>query len=150
MFEFFKAEFFNFEFVRLLGTAPYGGCEIGEALEAVAKIKDQDPESWYSAWLTAGVNAEKLASEAKDCGHVIAARRAYLRAANYFRAAQFMLNSRPGFHDDRVLPTFEKGIMNCQKGLELSDERVELLQIQQENDTLPGKFPLVINLGGGT
>jgi len=41
----FKSAFFNFEFLRLLGTAPFEGGEIAEILEAVSKIKDLDPES---------------------------------------------------------------------------------------------------------
>ncbi|CAG8889893.1 unnamed protein product [Penicillium egyptiacum] len=54
----FKSPFFDFEFLRLLAMAPHEGAEIGEALEAASKIKDQDPESWYSTLLETGNKAE--------------------------------------------------------------------------------------------
>ena len=88
MFRFFKSDFFHFETVRLLSFAPYEGGEIAEFLVAVAKIKDLDFESWYSAWMEAGSKAEELADEAELAGNREAARRAFFRAANYQRAAQ--------------------------------------------------------------
>ncbi|KAH8689279.1 Alpha/Beta hydrolase protein [Phaeosphaeriaceae sp. PMI808] len=100
----FKSPFFQFEFLRLLAMAPHEGAEIGEALEAAAKIKDLDPESWYSAFLEAGKKSEEIAKEAEKAGDRIGARRAYLRSSNYLRAAQFMLNEGPIGHDKRSFP----------------------------------------------
>jgi len=77
----FKSPFFNFEFLRLLAMAPYEGAEIGEVLEAAAKIKDLDPESWYTAFMEAGQQAEDIAREGERTGDKVAARRGYLRAS---------------------------------------------------------------------
>ena len=163
MHQFFKSVFFNFEFVRILGATIFDGCEVGEALESVAKIKDQDPESWYGAWKGAGAKAEAIAKEACVTGDRNAARRAYLRASNYLRAAQFMLNSRPGFHDPRVLPTMEHAIENFRKGINLLEGDVHLLDIPYEQGiNLPGylympptakripgrKTPVLVSTGG--
>ena len=163
MYQFFKSEWFNFEFVRLLGFAPYEGGEIAEIFEAAAKVKDQNPESWYSAWIQAGEKAEAIAEEAQRSGDRIAARRAYLRASNYVRAAQFMLNSRPGYEDARVLPTIERAIADFKQGIKLLDGNVHLLDIPYENNItlpgylylppasrrLPGEIPVFVNSGGG-
>ncbi|KAK8912962.1 Alpha/beta hydrolase psoB [Metarhizium anisopliae] len=83
MHTFFKSAFFNFEYLRLLAMAPHEGAEIGEALEAAAKIRDLDPESWFNAFLEAGNKAECIAKEAEQAGDVVSARRAYLRSSNY-------------------------------------------------------------------
>jgi hypothetical protein len=99
MHTFFKSAFFNFEFLRLLAMAPFEGGEIAEILEAVSKIKDLDPESWYDAWSEAGTKAEQIAREGEDSRDPVAARRGYLRAARYLQSAMFMLNEGPIGYD---------------------------------------------------
>ncbi|KAH8723489.1 Alpha/Beta hydrolase protein [Phaeosphaeriaceae sp. PMI808] len=141
----FKSPFFQFEFLRLLAMAPHEGAEIGEALEAAAKIKDLDPESWYSAFLEAGKKSEEIAKEAEKAGDRIGARRAYLRSSNYLRAAQFMLNEGPIGHDKRVLPTIENAISNFRKGVQYRDGKTIFLEIPYEGR----KIPILLNTGGG-
>ncbi|OGM50031.1 alpha/beta hydrolase [Aspergillus bombycis] len=159
MYQFFKDGFFNFELVRLLGSATFGGCEIGEALDVLPLIKEQDPNSWYNAWVKAGSRAETLAKEAELQGNLAARRNALLRSANYFRAAQFMLNTRP---DDRILETAERSIQNFKKAIRLLDGPVYEVDIPYEGIHLPGylylpptskrlrdaKTPVLISTGG--
>ncbi|KAF4303058.1 hypothetical protein GTA08_BOTSDO08568 [Botryosphaeria dothidea] len=165
MHEFFKSPFFNFEFLRLLGMVPFEGGEIAEILDAAGKIKDLDPESWYEAWAEAGGKAEQIAREAEATGDRVAARRGYLRASNYLRAAQFMLNEGPIGYDKRVLPTLERAIADFRRGVGYLDGRVHFLDIPYEGGaTLPGylylpppdkrlaagqKTPVLLNSGGG-
>lgn len=61
MHTFFDSDFFHFEFLRVLGTAPFEGCDIGECLETIACIKTPDAESWFDAWVAAGRKAEAAA-----------------------------------------------------------------------------------------
>jgi pimeloyl-ACP methyl ester carboxylesterase len=164
MHTFFKSPFFNFEYLRLLAMAPYEGAEIGESLEAAAKIRDLDPESWFSAFMAAGDKAEAIAKEAEKAGDRVSARRAYLRSSNYIRAAQFMLNEGPIGQDKRVLPTIERAISNFRKGVQYRDGQTIFLDIPYEKGLkLPGylylppsskripgrKIPMVLNSGGG-
>lgn len=139
MFEFFKSnEFFNFEVTRVLGTAPYGGCEIAEFLDAVGEIKRDKPESWYRAWLKQAEKAEKSAREAQAAGHSTIARNAFFRASNYFRASQYMFFDKPNARDSRVLPLLERSIANFQRGIKFLDGEVKLLEIPYEGHKLPG------------
>ncbi|KAJ0414062.1 putative alpha/beta hydrolase [Aspergillus carlsbadensis] len=164
MHKLFKSPFFDFEFLRLLAMAPHEGAEIGELLEAAAKIKDQDPESWYFTLLETGSKAEAIAKEAEAAGDRVGARRGYLRSSNYLRAAQFMLNEGPIGHDKRVLSTLERAITNFRKGVQYRDGKTIFLDIRYEDGmTLPGylymppdprripgrKIPIVLNCGGG-
>lgn len=162
----FKSPFFQFEFLRLLAMAPVEGAEIGEALEAAAKIKDLNPESWYKAFMEQGDNSEKIAKEAERAGDQVSARRGYLRSSNYIRAAQFMLNEGAIGDDSRVLPAIERAIGNFRKGVQYRDGKTFFLDIPYENGIkLPGylympheskrisgtkaKIPILINCGGG-
>lgn len=93
----------------------------------------------------------------------IAARRGYLRASNYLRAAQFMLNEGPLGYDKRVLPTIERAIADFKRGVGYLDGDVHFLDIPYENGVtlpgylylppadkrLPGKTPILVNSGGG-
>ncbi|KAL1616297.1 hypothetical protein SLS56_011461 [Neofusicoccum ribis] len=162
MFQFFKSEFFNFEFVRVLGTTPFGGAETAECLDAASQIKSDDPESWSRAWQVQAEKAEGLANEAVQAGDRVAARDALLRSSNYFRAAQYMFNDRPETPEPRVLQLFEKSVSQFQRALKLLDADVKALEIPYEDGhtlpgylylppahkRLPGKIPLLINCGG--
>jgi hypothetical protein len=139
MHEFFKSnDFFNFELTRILGTAPSGGCDIAEFLQAVGEIRSGDPESWHSAFLKQAEKAEKLAADAIHAGHSIQARNAFLRASNYFRASQYMLLDIAHLPDARVLPLLQRSISNFHKSVRLMDIPVHFMQIPFQKYILPG------------
>lgn len=129
MFHFFKSEIFNFEFIRVLSTVPFGGAEVAECLDAASRIANDDPESWHQAWLEQGKLAENTSAEAMASGDRVAARDALLRASNYFRAAQYMFNDRPETPDVRVLPTFNKSVDLFKQAIQFIDADVKCLQI---------------------
>ncbi|KAA8649477.1 hypothetical protein EYZ11_010868 [Aspergillus tanneri] len=156
---FFKSEFFDFEFLRVIGTAPVQGAEIGECLDAVSRIKDGDIDSWYDTWFDLARQAESLGQDALQANDREAARWAFFRASNYWRASEFFLHCNPT--DPRIVSTFEKSVTNFQNAVKLLDEDVLLLQIPYEDIQLPGYLflpaphkrlpggtPLLIHTGG--
>ncbi|KAF2258898.1 prolyl oligopeptidase-like protein [Lojkania enalia] len=160
MHRFFKSEFFNFEFLRILSTAPYGGCEIGEALHAVSQIRDGDPESWSKAWDEARVFAEETAESAQRVGDKHGARAAFLRASNYARASQYMLGSPMSARDPRIISRLESSRELFRKGVSLLEGAIAYpLTIPFEKAGLPAYLyipnsisapcPLVVSLTGG-
>ncbi|MCJ1280135.1 hypothetical protein MMC21_007962 [Puttea exsequens] len=163
MHQFFKSEFFNFEALRLLSFAPYEGCEVGEFVDTVGRIRDNDPESWYREWMKAGDKAESLADDAYLARNRVEARKGYQRAASYQRAAQFMLNGRNPSQDHRILSASETAISNFRKATELMDEEVIFIDIPYQygvslpaylylphaSNRLPGKTPIMVNTVGG-
>ncbi|KAK5637185.1 hypothetical protein RRF57_012897 [Xylaria bambusicola] len=88
MFQFPVSDFCFFEFLRVLGTAPTHGCDVGECFEVIQKIRHNDGESWYEGWSEAAEKAEVVAKSAAARGDVVAARWAYLRASNYWRSSE--------------------------------------------------------------
>ncbi|PWY66096.1 alpha/beta-hydrolase [Aspergillus heteromorphus CBS 117.55] len=121
MHRFFKSEFFNFEFIRILSAAPYGGAEIAECLVAASEIRNDDAESWHRAWLLQADKAKALGDEAVQSGDTVSARRAYLRASNYYRASGYMFHDRPGAPDARVLPLAQQVVDTYALALPLLD-----------------------------
>lgn len=88
MIRFLPSEFANFEFLRVLGTAPTHGCDVGECIEAASAVQVNDGESWYRVWFEAGKKAEAAAEKLVASGDRTGARWAYLRASNYLRSSE--------------------------------------------------------------
>lgn len=86
---------YSFQFMRVLGATQEGAGTISECFQAGTRIVPGDDESWYSEWTSLGYRNRKRAEEALVQGHVQTARDNWLRAANYFRSAEFFLH-----HDD--------------------------------------------------
>lgn len=163
----FKSAFFNFEFMRILSMAPFGGADVAECLAAAGQIKDLDPTSWNKAWHAQAEKAEALAKEASLHGDAESSRRAYMRAANYFRAAGYMFNGRrPGSVERaKSLAYGERAASNFRTGATLLPGKVLTLEIPYDEDAgvklpaylymppeharLPGrKVPVVVSAGG--
>jgi pimeloyl-ACP methyl ester carboxylesterase len=163
----FKSTFFNFEFLRILSMTPFSGADIAECLVAAGQIKDLDPESWNYAWHEQAEKAERLANEARLHGDTISARKAFMRASNYFRAAGYMFDGRPQSPDrDQILVYSERAVANFRKGAALLPGKVFPLEIPYNEDgldgvklpcylymppasaRLPGKVPILVSIGG--
>ncbi|KAF4634026.1 hypothetical protein G7Y89_g4082 [Cudoniella acicularis] len=156
---FFKSEFFNFEFLRVLHTAAFQGSDVGECMEAWAEIKDGDTESWYKAWQSAAAKSEALAVEAHSSGDLEGEKWCLFRTAHYLKSSDVFLHIDPT--DDRIIPVCEKAIEVFQRGIKLLDSNVYQVEIPHEDYTLPGylymptershmgkKIPIIINTGG--
>ncbi len=90
---------FDFQVLRLLGSAASGDAEAGEVLSTAARIAPGDFGSWTAQWLATARRVHQVADGCLERSHVVGAREAYLRAANY-RAAEFYLHGDPA--DPRI------------------------------------------------
>ena len=89
-----KNDFLATQWLRTAGHAASGGADLAECFLVAEQVKENDPESWRSAWLAL---ADRVAGEAERsaaAGCDQSARGAWLRAANYYRAAALFLLSR--------------------------------------------------------
>ncbi|KAI4158644.1 MAG: hypothetical protein L6R39_000499 [Caloplaca ligustica] len=163
MHHFFKNEWLDFETVRILVTAPYGGADVAEVLEAVGDIKHVDPARWQAAWATQARRAEALAEEARKSGDTKSARQAYLRASNYTRASGYMLvGNGPDQPDPALLHVVEKVSELFKKAATLFESPVHFLDIPYDDGPplpatlylprtshrLSGQVPILISNGG--
>ncbi|MCO5299142.1 MAG: hypothetical protein M9886_04240 [Candidatus Nanopelagicales bacterium] len=83
------------QLLRILGSAPHGGADIGECLAAARLIDPANLDSWYEQWTALGQRVVDLADRAAAAGHAQTARLAYLRGSNYLRAGGSMLMGAP-------------------------------------------------------
>ena len=160
MFKFFKSTFFNFEYLRVLGAAPFQASEISECLEAHSKLKNDDPESWYQTWNEYGDKAKALGEEALANQDKAAAKWAFLRAANYYRSSEFFLHIYPD--DPRLLSAIQRSSDVHNRACALFDTEVMVFNIPYENGLeLParlympeygsrglGRIPLILQTNG--
>ena len=86
---------YSFQFMRVLGAAQEGASAISECFQAGTRITPGDDESWYREWTALGNRNKTRAENALANGYIQSARDNWLRAANYFRSAEFFLH-----HDD--------------------------------------------------
>jgi dienelactone hydrolase len=141
----FKDPQYSFQLLRVLGSAPYGGADIGECLSTAYRIKEGDNESWYSEWFRTAKRLEDVADTYMSQGHKVSAREAYFRASNYYRTAEFFLRSKTD--DPRILETWRKSRDCFRKAAQLSDSPIKPVNIPYEDTKLPGYLCLVDNSG---
>jgi hypothetical protein len=49
-----KDELLDAQLLRTVGSAPYGGADVGECLSTAARIKGDGLASWHSDWVPTG------------------------------------------------------------------------------------------------
>lgn len=85
---------------RTLIAVAAEGCDLGEALATAARTSAGDADGWYAQWSATAQAAHELADQALATGHAVTARKAYMRAAEYWRQAFFFIRRDPS--DERL------------------------------------------------
>jgi len=79
----------DFQLMRQLGSARYGGASVGECLALARRIENGVPASWVAAFAAAAERQERDARARAGRGHRISARDQFLVACNSYRAAEY-------------------------------------------------------------
>ncbi len=139
----FQDPTFSLQLLRVIGETYYKGADIGECLSTAYRIKEKDFESWHQEWLKTAERVNKYADESLAAGYTVSAREAYLRACNYYRAAEFLLVNPT---DSRIQTTWGKSKECFSKAAALFSPPFEPIEIPYEGTTtLPGYFYRVDN-----
>ncbi|HZQ74129.1 MAG TPA: alpha/beta hydrolase [Burkholderiales bacterium] len=145
--------FLSYQFRRALGETQEGGGSVSECFQAASRMKPGDADSWHKEWLHIADRNDRRGDEAEKAGHVRTAMNCWLRAADYYRSAEFWLLP----DDPRRLPTFDKCERASQKWLKYIGG--EVVEVPYENAvSLPAYFikpakgtarnPVLISFGG--
>ena len=94
----------SYQFRRGLGETQEGGGAVSEVFQAASRMVPGDKESWHTEWLRIAERNHSRADSEEEAGHIRTAMNCWLRAADYYRQAEFFLKP----DDPRRLPTFEK------------------------------------------
>lgn len=132
----FQDQAFSFELIRAVSYAGYEGAEIGECLATAANIKQGDFNGWFEEWEKTAKRVEIIGEECLANGHIVSGREALLKASNYYRTAEFFLNS----DDPRRKENYKKSVETFQKSMSKMDIYCEPVKIPYENSYLAGYF----------
>jgi dienelactone hydrolase len=91
---------FDDQFGRTLSAATRGCADLGEALSIVDRLTPGDFAAWAATWTALADRVLAEADASREAGDVVSARRAYLRASEYYRQAFFFARTDL---DDAVL-----------------------------------------------
>ncbi len=141
----FKDDLLDAQLVRAVGTALYGGADLGECLAAAREVKESDLESWYNAWHRLATRVHELARSEERAGRRVSARAAYLRACTYHRTAGVMLVGVPA--DRRLVASNAEQTQAFRSAAALMEPPAEVVSIPYAGTTLPGYFFAVDDSG---
>jgi len=143
--------FLSYQFRRALGETQEGGGAVSECFQAASRMKP-DLETWHVEWLRVADRNFSRGEDAERAGHIRTAMNCWLRAADYYRSAEFWLAA----DDPRRMATFEKCERASHKWLKyLPGEVVEIPY--EKGVSLPAYFikpknisrcPVLISFGG--
>ena len=146
--------FWSYQFRRALGETQEGGGAVSEVFRAASRMKLGDDDSWHAEWLRIAERSNSRGDAEERSGHIRTAMNCWLRAADYYRSAEFWLLP----DDPRRLATFDKCEQASQKWLRHLDPPGEVVEIPYENGvSLPAYFikpsgqpkcPVLISFGG--
>jgi pimeloyl-ACP methyl ester carboxylesterase len=144
-----------YQFRRGLGETQEGGGSISEVMQAGSRMIPGDLESWHAEWMRVADRNWSRGLAEQSLGHVRTAMNCFLRAADYYRQAEFHLDPE----DPRRLPTFEKMEACSHQFLSYLNPPGEVIDIPYERDKpicgyfvrapFPGRrLPVLICMGG--
>jgi pimeloyl-ACP methyl ester carboxylesterase len=130
----FRDSEFDYQLMRAMGVADYGGSTVGECLAAAGMITDGDTGSWVAAFCDLAARVEIRARSCLDAGHLVSARDHFMRASTYHRTAEYYAEADP-----EVLAECGRRSRACfEAAAALIDPPVEPLSIAFESGFLPG------------
>lgn len=130
----FRDDEFNYQLIRTLGVADYGGSTVGECLAVVAEIADGSPESWATAFEGLAERVEERGRSCLSAGRRVSARDHLLRASTYYRTAEYYAAGTSG----GALRAGERSLACFSDASALLDPPVERVEIPFEGGSLPG------------
>ncbi|MEA1916567.1 MAG: alpha/beta hydrolase [Campylobacterota bacterium] len=79
----------DFQLLRQLGSAYYGGSSVGEVLSIASSMKQETPQEWVKAFSKQAQSLEEDASQRALKSHNVSAYEQYLKASSSYRAAEY-------------------------------------------------------------
>jgi len=145
----------SYQFRRALGETQEGGGAVSECLMAASRMIPGDRESWYNEWRTIAERNELKGDTEEKNGHIRTSINSWLKAVDYYRSAEFWLDS----NDPRRLDAFTRCEECFRKAGRYFEPPVEQIEIPYLDGTVlhsyflrtpvaVGKSPVLIAFGG--
>lgn len=126
----------DFQLMRQLGAARYGGASVGECLAAVQQIESGVPASWVAAFAAQAGRQEADARKRAERKHSVSARDQYLVASNSWRAAEYYASVADPAHLEYGLKSRECFLA----AMRFTDHSFEILSLPFGDTPLPAYY----------
>lgn len=127
---------FDEQFTQILTAAVRGCADLGEAFAVVARVTPGDFGSWATEWTAAGEKARAQAEASQKAGDLVGARRAFLRAAEYYRRAFFF--ARTDLDDPVLHSAYAAHVAAFRAAIPLLDCTTTALDFEQDQVVVHG------------
>jgi dienelactone hydrolase len=121
---------------RTLIAVSAEAADLGEALATASRTTAGDYDSWFTEWSATAAVASALADEALERGHEVTARKAYLRASEYWRQSFFFIRHDIG--DERVQYAWRQHRKAFRAAIPLLDSHALATEIPFDGVTMTG------------
>ncbi|WP_246357254.1 alpha/beta hydrolase family protein [Pyxidicoccus fallax] len=125
------------QLLHFLAATYSAQADIGEVLDTAHRINPAEDWSWPTEWVSTADRIRQMGDASLARGRRLSAGNAYLRAANYYRAA---LIHHPEPDHPSVLETGRKAVVAYDKAIALLEIPAVAMRIPYEGTTLPGYF----------
>jgi dienelactone hydrolase len=137
-------------FINMMGSAAYGGSDIGELHKIGTLLKGAAPDddnAWFEACAKVADGVRAHAEGFEKNGHRVSAAATYLRACHYYQMAERFRTPK----DELALKIFGQGVDCFHKHAKLTDVKIEIVEVPMGKESLPGYFvPAQNPKGNGT
>ena len=110
--------------------------EIGECIHVARNINETNGESWITEWATLANKVEKQGDKSLSNNHKVSARESYLRASNYYRAAEY---GTPPSHP-RFDEIWKRSVECMHKASPLFSPKIQTIEFDFNGKKLPGYY----------
>jgi dienelactone hydrolase len=120
----------------VLGTAAYGGADLGEADRAGRRLREHlgDDEAWFEVWREEGGRLRARAEAAEQAGRAQTAAAAYLRSCAYDQIGERFRTPK----DEAALGCYRRSIDSFHRFAALTGApRIEALEVPFEGTSMP-------------
>jgi hypothetical protein len=123
-------------FINMMGSASYGGSDIGELHKIGMLLKGAAPDddnAWFEACAKVADGVRAHAEGFEKSGHRVSAAATYLRACHYYQMAERFRTPK----DDKALKVFRQGVECFHRHAKLTDVKIEIVEVPMGKESLP-------------
>ena len=135
---FFKNKHFDYQALRAIATAPTGQADICEITATCKRIREGDCSGWCSEWEKTADRIRGFGEACLEAGFHTSASESFLRAANYYRTAEFYLNY--GCDEERMMKIDTLSTQCFNMAIQYGYFDIKPVEIPFEGKSLPGHF----------
>jgi pimeloyl-ACP methyl ester carboxylesterase len=136
---FFEDKTYSFETIRMLSHVYLRSSDFGEVISTVKRIDEGNGKSWFDNWTATAAHLEAIGDGFLKSGHSLSARDTLIRAANYYRQADFFIHDSAA-NLQLTIDSSNRAVRCFQKAMPYFPGTLDFLEVPYEDITLPSYF----------